>query len=64
MEPEGVAVGQEVSLGGYPDDWLLVDRAEGTRLRVRRSFGEPLGLSSGFWINDDAIRNARWPTLA
>jgi hypothetical protein len=58
-----IAIGQMVSLGGYPSDWLLVDRAEGNRLRLRRPFGEPETFSAGFWIDSDLVREVRWPDL-
>ena len=56
-----IAVGQEVTLGGYPSEWLRVDRSEGKSVHVRRSFGEPAVYSAGFWIDGVVIRAARWP---
>ena len=56
-----LVAGQEVSLGGYPNDWLQVVRVDGTRLQVRRRFGDPVGASSGFWIDVQLVRQARWP---
>ena len=53
-----VIPGLEVTLGGYPGEWLLVDRVEGKRVHVRRIFGEPMVYSSGFWIDIDAVRQA------
>ena len=59
-----VIPGLEVTLGGYPGEWLLVDRVERKRVHVRRMFGEPVGYSSGFWIDIDAVRQARSPVLS
>jgi hypothetical protein len=59
MTVKAVAVGQEVTLGGYPDEWMLVDRTEGERLRLRRGFGIPVHLSAGFWINRSDVCDVR-----
>jgi hypothetical protein len=59
MNVKLVSVGQEVTLGGYPDEWILVDRAEGERLRLRRGYGSPIHLSAGFWINAADVRDVR-----
>ena len=61
MWDKQIAIGQEVSLGAENPDWLLVDRAEGTTFRLRRSFGQPCAYSAGFWIEGVLIRAARWP---
>jgi hypothetical protein len=63
MVAEQLFAGQMVSLGGYPSDWLLVDRVEGKRLRLRRIFGNPVVFSSGFWIDAKQVRELRWPDL-
>ena len=63
MVVDQVVVGQMVSLGGYPSDWLLVDRVAGKRLRLRRSFGKPAAYSSGFWVDAAQVRELRWPDL-
>lgn len=54
-------VGQEVTLGGYPGDWLLVEAKEGESVRVRRGIGDPGTYSAGFWTEVDLIRGVRWP---
>jgi hypothetical protein len=58
---EQVTVGQMVSLGGYPSDWLLVDRVHGSRLCLRRAFGEPARFSAGFWVDARLVHEVRWP---
>jgi hypothetical protein len=58
MPIKAVQVGQEVTLGGYPDEWLIVQRAEGERLRVCHRFG-PHERSAGFWIDTRAVRQVR-----
>ena len=62
MSSASVRVGQEVTLGGYPDDWLRVERADGDRLRVCHTFGSTLQHSAGFWIDVGAVRNIRSAT--
>lgn len=52
-------VGEEVSLGGYPDSWLLVELVEGSRLRVCHTFGLPRRRSAGFWIDAEAVLEQR-----
>ena len=56
-----IAVGQMVSLGGYPSDWLFVDRVQGGRLCLCRLFGEPVHVSAGFWVDATQVREVRWP---
>ena len=58
-----LVVGQMVSLGGYPSDWLLIDQVIGKRLRLRRSFGKPAVYSPGFWVDAALVRELRWPDL-
>ena len=52
-----------VSLGGYPSDWLFVDRIQGGRLCLLRLFGEPARFSAGFWIDAALVHEVRWPNL-
>jgi hypothetical protein len=63
MVAEQLVAGQMVSLGGYPSDWLVVDRVQGKRLRLRRFFGNPVVYSAGFWIDAEQVREVRWPDL-
>lgn len=61
MAINNVAFGQEMTISGYPGEWLLVDRVEVGQIRVRRTFGEPALQSAGFWISPSLIRDTRWP---
>lgn len=58
---EEITAGQEVTLGGYPGDWLFVEAKEGDSVRLRRSIGEPGAYSAGFWTDVELIRGSRWP---
>ena len=59
MDGSTVKVGDEVSLGGYPDSWLLIELVEGSRLRVCHTFGSPRRHSAGFWIDLAAVLDQR-----
>jgi hypothetical protein len=59
MHISHVEVGQEVTLGGYPDDWLVVQRSEVSRLKVCRRFGDVVRQSGGFWIDLVEVREVR-----
>jgi len=59
MHIRQVEVGQEVTLGGYPDDWLVVQRSEASRLKVCRRFGRVARQSGGFWIDLVEVREVR-----
>ena len=62
LVPE-IAAGQMVSLGGYPSDWLLIDRVQGSRLCLRRLYGEPARFLAEFWIDAKLVHEVRWPNL-
>ena len=61
MDPIQVSVGQEVSLNLDNPDWLRVERAEGRRVCLQRSLGDPSASDERFWTDAELIQAARWP---
>ncbi|GAC1655081.1 MAG: hypothetical protein NVS9B1_07460 [Candidatus Dormibacteraceae bacterium] len=53
--------GQVVTLGGYPDQWVLVDDQDAERIHVRRLVESEGTYSAGFWTEASLVRDARWP---